>query len=48
MHELTFQTKVTKQGKITIPEPTRILMGINPGDILQVTIKRERIVHSYP
>jgi len=48
MHELTFQTKVRKQNKITIPLATVELLGLSPGDNIVVTIKRERVVHSYP
>jgi len=48
MHELTFQAKVRKQNKITIPLATVELLGLSPGDNIIVTIKRERVVSSYP
>lgn len=36
----TFAAKVMKLGRVTIPEPVRDILGIEPGDIVEVNIRK--------
>ena len=40
MTELTFQSRVIDQHKITIPKATRDLLNIGVGDIVVISIKK--------
>lgn len=48
MKELSFQATIRKQHKITIPEATREMLDIKVGDVVNITVKRDSKVVSYP
>jgi len=35
----TFKTKVVEGNRVTIPEPDRELLGVEPGDLVQVSVR---------
>jgi AbrB family looped-hinge helix DNA binding protein len=37
----TFTTKVMKLGRVTIPEPVRDLLNIEPGDIVEMRVQKK-------
>lgn len=42
------KAKVTSKGRVTIPKELRELLGIRPGDVLEVDEEAERVVISKP
>jgi len=37
----TFTAKVMKLGRVTIPEPVRDLLSIEPGDIVEMKVQKK-------
>jgi AbrB family looped-hinge helix DNA binding protein len=37
----TFTAKVMKLGRVTIPEPVRDLLNIEPGDIVEMKVQKK-------
>jgi AbrB family looped-hinge helix DNA binding protein len=42
------QTKVSTKGQIVIPQPVRRRLGIRPGDPLDISVEKDRIVLTAP
>ncbi len=40
MEEMSFPAKIMKPMRITIPDAVKEGLGLNPGDLLQVTVKK--------